>query len=171
MTLALLATLGAIVIGFVLLPIFSSSGTRHRALVGEERERVDLTEKKAQLLDAIQDLDFEKASGKLSDADYESARNEYLAEVAVVMERLDAITPKKPTKRKAKGAKAKKTAGGGSEAAVACGACGTDNAGGAKFCMECGEPLARACAACGEPASAKAKFCSGCGESLAEVSA
>jgi class 3 adenylate cyclase len=47
-----------------------------------------------------------------------------------------------------------------------CASCGTLNATGAKFCAECGEPLAQACPTCGSDVAAGAKFCSECGASL-----
>jgi len=47
-----------------------------------------------------------------------------------------------------------------------CGACGTENAVGAKFCSECGTTLARTCPSCSAPLVAEAKFCSECGTTL-----
>ena len=44
-----------------------------------------------------------------------------------------------------------------------CGACGTENAVGAKFCSECGTTLAPTCRSCSAPLAAGAKFCSECG--------
>ncbi|HEY9458421.1 MAG TPA: adenylate/guanylate cyclase domain-containing protein, partial [Gaiella sp.] len=49
---------------------------------------------------------------------------------------------------------------------MTCAACGTLNAVGAKFCVECGQPLAQACPTCGSEVAAGAKFCSECGASL-----
>ena len=49
---------------------------------------------------------------------------------------------------------------------VACPSCETVAAPGAKFCAECGTPLARACPSCGTPADAAAKFCAECGTPL-----
>jgi class 3 adenylate cyclase len=49
---------------------------------------------------------------------------------------------------------------------VACPSCETVAAPGAKFCAECGTPLARACPSCGTPADATAKFCAECGTAL-----
>src|SRR4051812_24352262 len=49
---------------------------------------------------------------------------------------------------------------------VACPSCETVAAPGAKFCAECGAPLARACTSCGAPADATAKFCAECGTPL-----
>src|SRR4051794_4543230 len=47
-----------------------------------------------------------------------------------------------------------------------CPSCGSEAAAGAKFCSECGTPLARACPSCGTPADAAAKFCAECGTGL-----
>ena len=49
---------------------------------------------------------------------------------------------------------------------MSCPSCGTEAAAGAKFCSECGTPLARACPSCGTPADAAAKFCAECGTPL-----
>ena len=49
---------------------------------------------------------------------------------------------------------------------MSCGACGTENAVGAKFCSECGATLARTCPSCSAPLAAGAKFCSECGATL-----
>ncbi len=47
-----------------------------------------------------------------------------------------------------------------------CQACSTENADGAKFCAECGTPLARACPSCSTPCAPGAKFCAECGLAL-----
>jgi len=49
---------------------------------------------------------------------------------------------------------------------AACAACGNENPGSAKFCAQCGQPLALACAACGSPHAPGAQFCVECGASL-----
>ena len=158
MTLALLATLGAIVVGFVLFPVFTTAGSKLEPLSPRDRERLDLAEKKAQLYEAIQDLDFEKASGKLGEADYETARSDYLAQVAAVMAKLDELKPN-PGAPEA-------PADAGQPGARRCAGCGTTSSATAKFCIECGEPLLRACASCGEPLGQNARFCSECGEKV-----
>jgi len=50
--------------------------------------------------------------------------------------------------------------------AVACPACQTVAAPGAKFCSECGTTLARTCPSCATPIDAAAKFCPECGTAL-----
>src|SRR5262249_26279790 len=47
-----------------------------------------------------------------------------------------------------------------------CSKCGHDNRAGAKFCEECGTPIARTCATCGTQLSLTAKFCPECGHSI-----
>ncbi|NQV06004.1 AAA family ATPase, partial [bacterium] len=46
---------------------------------------------------------------------------------------------------------------------MACANCGTDNPGGASFCMGCGSALATACSSCGTELPPNAAFCFSCG--------
>jgi len=50
-----------------------------------------------------------------------------------------------------------------------CSNCSHENPEGARFCEDCGQPLARACPNCGQPVSPNAKFCGNCGFHLAEA--
>ena len=54
---------------------------------------------------------------------------------------------------------------------MTCGACGTENPAGRKFCRECGAPLALDCPACGTANPPDDKFCGECGTALSAVSA
>ena len=47
-----------------------------------------------------------------------------------------------------------------------CSACSTENPPQAKFCLECGAPLARRCSACGIVLPDVAKFCLECGQPI-----
>jgi class 3 adenylate cyclase/tetratricopeptide (TPR) repeat protein len=47
-----------------------------------------------------------------------------------------------------------------------CPRCQHDNSGSAKFCEECGNPLASVCSRCGTALGARARFCPGCGEAV-----
>lgn len=162
MILALLAALGAIVTVFVLYPVFTEAPASGPASLDEaELALADLSDKKAMLYEAIQDLDFEKDSGKISEADYESARNDYLAQVAAVMEKMDALAPARPA-----GGKKTKSTKTKPKGALTCTSCGVDNPKGSKFCLECGTAFTVACASCGESLPAKAKFCNACGEKV-----
>jgi class 3 adenylate cyclase len=52
---------------------------------------------------------------------------------------------------------------------VTCSKCRTENAPGAKFCVECGESFKGRCPKCGLANPANAKFCQGCGTSFGEA--
>jgi class 3 adenylate cyclase len=52
---------------------------------------------------------------------------------------------------------------------VGCGACGTVNEAGRKFCKECGGPLSVSCASCSFSNAADSKFCGECGEPLSHA--
>ena len=52
-------------------------------------------------------------------------------------------------------------------AAVDCPSCAAENPAEARFCMSCGNALARRCRSCGQEAPAEAKFCMACGSGLA----
>ena len=165
MILVLLATLGAIVTAFVLYPVFRHAPATGPAYTDENALALsDLIDKKAMLYEAIQDLDFEKDSGKISAGDYEAARTDYLAQVAVVMEKMDDLAPEKPavTKQQKKKEPQKKK----SSDKLECASCGAGNPQGSNFCLECGAAFATACSACGESLPAKAKFCNACGEKV-----
>jgi len=47
-----------------------------------------------------------------------------------------------------------------------CAACEHDNPEGARFCAQCGTPLARSCPACGVTVDSEQRFCTGCGARL-----
>jgi hypothetical protein len=130
LTVALLATLGATVVAFVLYPVFAESRRGLESLGDTEREILDLEEKKSRLYAALTDLDFEKEAGKVSEPDYQTARNDYLTQVAAVLARLDEIAAPKSEKKK----KAPK--------ALACDGCGEKLPPEARFCMSCGKKIA-----------------------------
>jgi hypothetical protein len=52
-----------------------------------------------------------------------------------------------------------------------CPGCEHENAAEAKFCEQCGSPMARVCVHCGSYASSTASFCHQCGRPLTAVAA
>jgi hypothetical protein len=164
LTVALLATLGATVVAFVLYPVFAEARGGGLAGLGDvEREILDLEEKKGRLYEALTDLDFEKEAGKVSEADYQTARNDYLAQVAAVLGRQDLLAPRKGEKKKS---------GKAAEAAPRkrCGSCSESSPESAKFCVHCGAafaPQEAVCPGCGEKLPKEARFCMGCGKKVA----
>jgi class 3 adenylate cyclase/tetratricopeptide (TPR) repeat protein len=54
---------------------------------------------------------------------------------------------------------------------VRCPACGQENIGGKRFCVQCGASLELVCARCGERCDPADRFCGACGATLREVAA
>lgn len=119
---------------------------------------------------ALREIEFDKATGKLSDIDYESLREMYTR---------DALAELRAADNRASRAV---LAGGGVvtddmvEAAIRraksekhdCTVCGPRPEPDALYCSSCGRYLAGSCGNCGTPVDlVGARFCVGCGEGLA----
>lgn len=129
---------------------------------------------KVQALLALKEIEFDRATGKLSDEDYHELRAKYSR---VALEEIDREEQGEAAERQ--GAR---TADDAAEALVrqvangkvaVCPNCGPRPEADATFCSDCGKPLAQAgklaaessvfCEGCGAKLSAGAKFCAGCG--------
>ncbi len=163
MILVFLATLAAVVVGFVLYPVFAEE---RAGALGDSAEALalrDLEEKKARLYTAIKDLDFEKDAGKVSSEDYERARGDYLAQATEVMARIDSLAPEKETSKTTSSGEALAPEKG----PRTCSSCGEANSANAKFCIGCGRAFELNCSQCGENLPERAKFCLECGHKVA----
>lgn len=103
---------------------------------------------KEAVLAAINDLDFEYKTGKLSDDDYAELREGYRARALNIFKELDEEQP--------------------NDAARSCAACGQVNLRGGNFCESCGKPLAPepVCDECHAPHERGDRFCGVCGNRL-----
>ena len=127
---------------------------------------------KVRALLALKEIEFDRATGKLSDEDYAALKVKYSRQALVAMEA-----------EGAEGTAGAEEAGDALDAAGqaiaraklggrACPACGPRPESTAVFCSACGRNLtlsaARArCPSCGSPHSEAAKFCAECGVSVA----
>lgn len=136
--------LGGFVLWLVLQPLYRSAPA---APAFEEPEDPEETRRGIALI-ALKEIDFDRATGKLSDADYEMLKAKYTAEA------LAAIREDAPAAAPAPGA----------EASLRCHRCGTPPEPSASYCTACGGSLnALACRACRLPIEAGSRFCAGCG--------
>lgn len=169
MTLLLLGMLGAAVVAFVLYPVFARREELAGAPSEAARELERLAERKEQIYSAIKDIDFEHRAGKLSEADYQSARAEFLSQAAKLILRMEKLEGSEKTARDRKGAAAAGSAPLPEPARVelkpVCPGCGQSNPEGARFCFRCGTKveLASACPQCGARLPAEVRFCADCG--------
>jgi len=153
-TLVLGGIAGAIVLLFVLLPMFTGS-----AAIGARRASravaVEPTDDGARAIDALREIEFDRETGKLSDADYAALKATYTASALDELRRGDLGG-----------------AGGGSSAVVAtprsiCPTCGPRPESDAVFCSNCAQYLPGVCEGCGAPvAELAARYCAGCGNRL-----
>jgi hypothetical protein len=95
--------------------------------------RAVLEADKAVVLRSIKELEFDRAMGKLSQADFDEVSNRLRARALALMQELDAM--KDGEKPAAARAHAPATS-------AACPACGTANDADARFCKQCGGRLA-----------------------------
>jgi hypothetical protein len=119
----------------------------HRALAGfwlrreappplAATERQTLEAEKALALRAIKELEFDRAMGKISDADFQALGGRLRARALSLMEALDAAAASK-TGRAAE----RRNLGEGGQLPPACPSCGTPADADARFCKNCGTAL------------------------------
>ena len=179
MTLALVVgTLLAVsALAFVLYPIFFSdpraavraANARERASTARAAERSALDDPTSQesAVAALREIEFDRATGKLSETDYASLKTQYTRQAILAMRQHD--TADSPS-------------GGAAhlddeiEAAVrayraqhlTCPTCGPRPESDAAYCSTCGRYLHDRCADCGAPVVAlDARYCMSCGNRLA----
>ncbi len=168
---------------FVLLPLFSPAsgaapGAARAAFRGALR-RGSVDDAGAgpagSAIDILREIEFDRATGKLSDSDYHDLKVAYTGPALAELRRRDsghagnvgnvgdAGDPGRSEERSGRPPAATSTAG-----VTACPTCGPRPEGDAQYCSSCARYLPGACAQCGasvtEPA---AQFCSGCGQRLA----
>ncbi len=132
-------------------------------------------------VEALREIEFDRATGKLSDTDYSELKRRYTILALEELRGRDVIsTPDVDVNMDAGPVSAAGAASNDSadpvEAAIGraranqrvCGTCGPRNEPDAVYCSGCGHYLAGRCRSCGTEIDAPgARYCSGCGSALA----
>src|ERR1041384_6456837 len=120
-----------------------------------EPEAADETRRGIALL-SLKEIEFDRATGKLSDADYEALKARYSAEALAALAEGQA------------GSAGEGRPGGRAEP-PSCPSCGPRPEADALFCSACGLPLgvAKFCSSCGTALDPGSRFCTGCGSGVA----
>jgi hypothetical protein len=139
-------------------------------------------------LSALREIEFDRATGKLSDEDYAELKTKYTAEaLAVLRAEGDDSAARRLGGSAPPGAAAPAAPATGSTSAndlletmiadrvrllqqtgIRCPACGPRPESDALFCSSCGRSLtAGGCAECGAPLVAGSRFCESCGSAVA----
>ena len=153
---------------FTLQPILRPAATGGWLGAGDDGEDLDEdTSRRAVALRALREIEFDRATGKLSDADYESLKAKYTTEAVAAVRAEDAGVREGPAPA---AQRAPAVAGSSRSPAVACPVHGPRPESGAEFCAECGRRLGSGsgfCSRCGAELSEDATFCNSCGSRVA----
>jgi len=142
--------------GFVVYPLFQRS-KGEPVSVGRRKLEGLLWEKQATYL-ALKDLEFDRAMGKLSEADYQELSQRYKGKAISILKRLD----EREAEIEAEVAKIRAQRG-----SMACPRCQATLRPEAKFCSACGSALL-VCDRCGASYEEGDRFCARCGQELSK---
>ena len=150
--------------------------TPRMAATADDGDLVDIEESespKVRALLALKEIEFDRATGKLSDEDYTNLKAKYAAEAVAAIRAEDQVAVAAPAARGGEDAaealvqRLKQRAGPGQ-----CPVCGPRPEPGAVFCSKCGRSLVKPgasarCYHCGTELPDGAKFCAACGGRIA----
>ena len=161
--------LAAAAVWFVLLPIFRPEPGAPVIADGAGEEGDDPDDDlspRAVALRALREIEFDRATGKLADADYDALRAKYTAEALAALRAADGSRegPAPAAQR------APAVAGPSRAPHPACPTHGPRPESDAAFCSDCGRRLGTApgyCARCGTALEGEARYCHSCGARVA----
>ena len=173
-----LEIVGALLIGLLVLwLVFEPAlGPGRAGPVIPEPEAPEETRRGIALL-ALKEIEFDRATGKLADRDYEMLKVRYSAEALAALgtdqagaDSGSAVGPGDPEEMIANRLRQLRSARPvGRPAPASCPSCGPRPEPDALFCSACGLPLGAVnfCSSCGTALEAGSRFCAGCGNRVA----
>jgi len=144
-------------LAFVLYPVFFGTATRMTAV----RSRPRLNEGDSAVV-ALREIEFDRATGKLSDVDYAELKARYTREAVQAMRRAPTAEGDPSDDEIEAAVRAYR------ESHAVCPVHGPRPEADAEFCSDCGRYLHDRCAGCGAPVVEQdARYCVNCGSRLA----
>lgn len=160
-----------VVLVYVLLPVLGVTAPAARARGGSAgRGGRGVAEVETTAVDTLREIEFDRETGKLSDADYLALKKTYTERALSELRAADAgasanVVP--PTASVTASVTASATPSPG-VAALVCPECGPRVESDALYCSTCARYLPGSCVACGATvAEAGARYCGSCGRRLA----
>ena len=161
------ALVGVVALWLVLRPLLGPPAAPDAV---EEPAEQDETPKGVALL-ALKEIEFDRETGKLSDADYQYLKDKYTAEALEALRTEDGMEVSGDVEALiAQRVQALRFAAATAPpGAPACPSCGPRPEADALFCSSCGGrlPAPATCARCGTALSSDSRFCEGCGSRVA----
>ena len=155
---------------FVLRPIFrpesAGPGIREPENVSEGEDPDDDFSRQAVALRALKEIEFDRATGKLSDGDYETLKAKYTAEALAALR----AEPGTGNEGRGMGLAPAVTRPSSPVPRPSCPTHGPRSEPDAQFCSECGSRVASApgyCTRCGTSLERDARYCHSCGARVA----
>ena len=127
------------VVLFILQPMLSG---RRASLHREMDEPTEAEARRRVTLLALRDVEYDYATGKLDEVDYDALRKELAAEALTALERVDSETAVGPGGAPPALENEIARLRSGLRSGTTCSGCGSGNDGGSRFCAYCGTPLA-----------------------------
>ena len=170
--------LGALALVFVLSPLLRRNG----GAASSAPEWIDPEETpKGMALAALKEIEFDRATGKLSDVDYQMLMARYTGQAVEAMRAEKETDPPAAAPVSIPGAdgaaavesviaaKVRAIRSGAGESAPNCTTCGPRPESDAIFCSHCGTrvPTGHACESCGAALPPDGRFCESCGRKVA----
>ena len=149
-----------IAVGFVLLPLFTDDAA---ARTTPAHPPVDAAPAGTDAIGALRESEFDRATGTLSDADYETLKARYTSEALESMRASEqaAVSPDALDRAEEAILRYRRRAS-------SCTVCGPRSEPDALYCSTCGRYLPGRCDGCGATVSEPAaRFCASCGRTLA----
>jgi RNA polymerase subunit RPABC4/transcription elongation factor Spt4 len=169
-----LEVVGALLIGaLVLWLVFSPMLSRGPEVLLPPEPVADEETRSGIALLALKEIEFDRATGKLSDGDYETLKTRYGAEALSALDQDrsewvgEAACTDPETMIAARLQQLRSAHGAGTLAPPPCSTCGPRPEPDALFCSSCGRALGPAfCVSCGSALDADSRFCSACGSGV-----
>jgi hypothetical protein len=150
-------------LAFVLYPVFFADAAPRREAILAPRQ----TERQAAVA-ALREIEFDRATGKLSDTDYAELKTRYTQQAILAMRREQPIEAATPMSGRPSDDDLEAAVRAYREGHGACPSCGPRPEPDAVYCSNCGRYLRDRCAGCGAPVDAlDARYCVSCGNRLA----
>jgi hypothetical protein len=162
--------LALIALAIVLWPMFTDGAPTQVLTARRTKPKLEIDDEPVpgSAVEALREIEFDRATGKLSEDDYDGMKARYMAQALVELRAEDAAKRGEVSASSPTGDLAEQLVRKYRPGTTLCPTHGMRPEADALFCSECGTYLPGSCERCGTKVTAAgAHFCTGCGHTLA----